>query len=120
MARERVQSPNMFEDLYDTASLIFSRWWPEAQGEITAIDVARIRHSQGGVTLRLAVAHEVSVGDDGPYTGESFWRPLLFVNSRVMAARPKLRLPQAVVVRYRSDDPSVSKLDPSVWRSLQE
>jgi valyl-tRNA synthetase len=108
----------MFEDLYDTVSLIFSRLWPEAQGEITAIDVERMRHSQGADTLRLAVAYKFSLGDDGPYTGESFWQPAFFVNKRVAAARHKLHLHQAVVVHYRSDDPSVNKLDRSLWRTL--
>jgi hypothetical protein len=108
----------MFEDLYHTVSLIFSRWWPKAQGEVTAIDIESIRRSQSGDTLRLAVAYEFSVGDDGPYTGESFRRPLFFVNPRVIAARHKLHLHQAVVVRYRSDDPSVNKLDLSVWHDL--
>ena len=108
----------MFEDLYDTASLIFSRWWPKADGEITAIDVERLRHSQGADMLRLAVAYKFSLGDDGPYTCESFWRPSFFVNQRVAAARHKLHLHQPVKIRYCSDDPSVNKLDHGVWRNL--
>jgi hypothetical protein len=108
----------MFEDLYDAASLLFSPWWPMAEGEITAVDVERVRHSRGGDTLRLAVAYKFSVGDDGPYTGESFWRPAFFVNRRVAAARHKLHLSQAVRVHYRPDDPSVNALDRGVWRLL--
>jgi hypothetical protein len=108
----------MFEDLYDTVSLIFSRWWPKADGEITAVDIERIRHSRGKDTLRLAVAYKFSLGDDGPYTGESFWQPSFCVNRKVMAARHKVHLRQTVIVRYRSDDPSVNKLDRGVWRNL--
>ena len=79
-----------------------------------------MRHSQGGDTLRLVVAYEFSVDGDGPYTGESFWRPLFFENPRVVATKEQLHLQQGVVIRYRSDNASVSKLDPSVWRSLLE
>jgi len=99
-------------------SLIFSRWWPKAEGEITAVDVERIRHSRGSDTLVLAVAYKFSVADDGPYTGQSFWPPSFFVNRRVAAARHKLHFRQAVGVRYRSEDPNVNKLDRDVWRAL--
>jgi hypothetical protein len=106
----------MFEDLYDAVSLIFYRWWPMADGVITEIDLERIRHSKGRDSLRLAVAYKFSVGDDGPYTGESFWQPSFFVNRRV--ARHKLHRGQHIVVRYRSDNPSVNKSDHVTWRNL--
>ena len=109
----------MFEDLYDALSLIFYRCWPKADREITEVDVERVRHSQGADTLRLAVTYKFSLGEDGPYTGESFWRPSFFVNRRVAAARHKLHRRQHVGVRYRADDPSVNKLDPAVWRNLK-
>jgi hypothetical protein len=107
----------MFEDLHDAVSLVFCHWWPKAEGEITAVEVERIHHSQGRDTLRLAVAYKFSLGDDGPYTGESFWQPSFFVNKRVAAARHRLHCRQRVLVRYRSSDPSVNKLDHSVWRN---
>jgi hypothetical protein len=108
----------MFEDLYDAVSQIFSHWWPQARGEITAIDVERVRHSRGSDTLRLAVTYKFSLGSDGPYTGESFWQPPFLTNKRVAGARHKLRLRQSVNVRYRSDDPSVNRLDHEVWQDL--
>jgi hypothetical protein len=108
----------MFDDLYDAVSFLLSPWWPTTQGEITAIDVERIRRSRGNDTLRLAVAYEFSIGDDGPYTGESFWQPAFCVNRKVAAARHEFHVRQPVTVRYRSDDPSVNKLDSSVWESL--
>jgi hypothetical protein len=108
----------MFEDLYDNMSLIFSHWWPAVFGEITAIDVERIRQSGSAGTLRLAVAYEFSIGDDGPYTGESFWQPWFFVNRRIRAAKHNIHHRQRVMVRYRPDNPSVNKLDPRIWRSL--
>ena len=110
----------MLEDLYDSASLIFSPWWPRAQGEITEVDIERIPSSTGGRrdTVRLAVAYKFVVGNDGPYTGVSFWNPLRFTNKKIIAARHKLRPRQAVIVRYRPDDPSVNRLASSVWRSL--
>ena len=108
----------MFGDLYDAVSFLFSWRWPRVDGEITAVDVERIRHTRGRDTFRLAVAYEFSLGDDGPYTGESFWAPAFCMNRRVIAARRKRRVRQAVVVRYRRDDPSVNRLDRQVWKGL--
>jgi hypothetical protein len=59
----------MFEDLYDAISMIWSWRWPASGGRVTAVDVERIRHSRGRDTLRLAIAYEFSLGDDGPYPG---------------------------------------------------
>jgi len=64
----------MFNDLYDVISLAWSWRWPVANGVITAVDVERFRSSNGRYSARLAVAYEFSVGDDGPYTGESIVR----------------------------------------------
>jgi len=108
----------MFDDLYDVISLMWSWRWPTSEGKITAVDVERIHHSRGGDTMRLAIAYEFSLGDDGPYTGESFWEPSFFAKKRVIAARRKLRTRQPVIVRYRTDDPSVNTLDRNVWRGL--
>jgi|SRR5580704_5372410 hypothetical protein len=107
----------MFEELYDSLSMIFSHWWPKTRGEITEVEV-EVRSSRAGETARLAVAYKFYLGSDGPYTGESFLP--LSTADKVAAASRKLRPQQAVTVRYRSDDPSVNRLDREVWRELKE
>jgi hypothetical protein len=106
----------MFGDLFDALSYIYSWHWPVVEGEITVVEVERLRLRQHENTLRLSVTYKFSVGDDGPYTGESFWQPPFCTNKRVVAARHKLHRGQHVIVRYRPDDPSVNRLDRSVWR----
>jgi hypothetical protein len=108
----------MFEDLYDSLSLVLYRWWPAERGEITAIDIERIGRSRSRTRVRLAVAYKFSVGADGPYTGESFWEPLFFAKRRVAVSRRKLHIRQAVVVHYRTDDPTVNRLDRELWHNL--
>jgi len=108
----------MFRDLYDGVSFIWSWAWPTVQGEITAIDIERIHHGGHGDTFRLAIAYEFSLGDDGPYTGEGFWTPNFLGRKRVIEARHHFHLHQPVTVRYRRDDPSVNKLDRTIWRDL--
>jgi hypothetical protein len=103
----------MFGDLYDALSLLWSWRWPVANGHVTAVDVERIRVNNRH-EARLAVAYEFLVGDDGPYTGESFWKPAFFSVKRVAAARRKVRIRNRVTVRYRPDDPSVNTLDHGV------
>jgi hypothetical protein len=107
----------MFNDLYDALSFAWSWSWPRANGEVTAIDIERGRDS-GRETLRLGVAYKFCVGEDGPYTGESFWAPNYFVKKRVIAARRKLRVGEIVSVRYRADNPSINKVDRRVWQEL--
>jgi hypothetical protein len=108
----------VFDDLYDVVSFLWSWRWPETHGQVTAVDVEKIKDSEGIETFRLAVAYKFSIGADGPYTGESFWQPTFFPKSRVLAARRNIRVHQQVAVRYRTDDPSVNKLDRRVWESL--
>ena len=108
----------MFDDLYDAVSYLWSWRWPVVGGEVTAVDVDRRRDTDGRDNMRLCVAFEFWVRDDGPYTGESFWAPSFFRNKRVVAARRKIRIRKAVQVRYRPDDPSVNRLDHSVWSGL--
>ncbi|MGP0097309.1 MAG: DUF3592 domain-containing protein [Terriglobales bacterium] len=110
----------VLRDLYDKISTLWSWRWPETTGEVTAVDIERIRDPEGGETLRLAVAYKFSIGDDGPYTGESFWQPFLpqILTDRVLTARNNVQVHQQVLVRYRADDPSVNKLDRCVWRNL--
>lgn len=106
----------MFEDLYNAISFLGSSYWPKAEGKVTAVNVERIGNRQD--RLRLAVAYEFYACNDGPYTGESFWKPAFFVNSRVLGARRNIRRGQSVKVRYRKDNPSVNRLDGSAWGAL--
>ncbi|MFI5115271.1 MAG: DUF3592 domain-containing protein [Terriglobales bacterium] len=108
---------SMFEDLYDEISFLWSWRWPIAEGEITAVDVERIRH-QRSTTTRLAIAYRFSVYTEGPYTGESFWEPAFFAAKRIQRALHNFHVHQRVKVRYRADDPSVNKLDGSAWRKI--
>jgi allantoicase len=109
----------MFEELYDAVSRLWSCRWPLADGEVTEVILDRIRHRGNSPdTIRLAIAYEFSVGSDGPYTGESFWRPLFPSMKRVQDAKRKFHRHQRVIVRYRSDDPSVNRLDGRVWQDL--
>jgi len=55
-----------------------------------------MKHSEGGDTVRLAVAYKFSIGNDGPYTGESFWQPTFFSKKRVLAARHTIKVHQHV------------------------
>lgn len=105
----------MFDDLYDAVSFLWIWRWPQATGEVTAVDIERIQDSDGIETFRLAVAYKFTIGNDGPYTGESYWRPTFSSKRRVLSAGHNIRVQQQVAVRYRSDDPSVSKLDRRVW-----
>ena len=104
----------MFADLYDAVSFIWSWRWPSAAGRITAVETERLHHYRRGDTYQLAVAYEFTIGSDGPYTGESFWEPFLFNKRRALAARHRFHVNQLVTIRYRSDDPSVNRLDRSV------
>ena len=110
----------VLDDLYDTISTLWSWRWLEAMGEVTAVDVERVHDPEGGETLRLAVAYKFSIGNDGPYTGESFWQPFFpqISKKRVLAARRNVHVRQQELVRYRADDPTVSWLDRCVWRNL--
>ena len=108
----------MFGDLFDAVSMLWSWSWPTANGEATVVEVERVRLGRNVDTLRLCVAYKFTVGNDGPYTGESFWAPIFFGKRRVIAARQKVHSRQRVLVRYRTDNPSVNRLDSSVWREL--
>lgn len=106
----------MFKDLYDSLSRLFSWRWHAAGGEITAIDTSGIdAHGSDELNIYLGVAYKFLVDNDGPYTGETYWSML---PKRAFALRDTLRIGQAVVVRYRADDPSVNKLDRRCRREL--
>jgi hypothetical protein len=106
----------MFADLYDSISLLWSWRWPVAEGEITAADVVRNREKH---TAMLDLAYEFFVGDDGPYTGTYVWRPAFAQERAVADAKRRLRLHQPVRVRYRPGDPSINTLDGSMRRLLK-
>jgi hypothetical protein len=110
----------MFEDLYDAVSRVWSWRWPIAEGQVTEVMLERIRHrgNSNSDTIRLAIVYEFSLGGDGPYTGESFWRPLFPSMKRMQNAKSKFHRHQRVTVRYRSDDPSVNTLDSRIWLDL--
>ncbi len=103
----------MPSDLYDRFSLLFSQHWPTVEGSITAVDIG------SGRGFQIVVVYEFSVGDDGPYTGQSsspFWfggRDVLYINK-------KLRVGQIITIRYRRDCPSVNKADIGVWKDLED
>ena len=109
----------MFDDLYDATSTMWSWRWATSEGEVTAVDLERIRHANSGNdTLRLAIAYNFSLDDDGLYTGESFWQPSFCVKRMVFAARHKARVRQRVTVCCRRDDPSVNMLGRRVGRDF--
>jgi hypothetical protein len=98
----------MFSDLRDYISLLFSWRWPRIQGEITGVRIL------GGSGLRLD--YRFSLGNE-LYTGESGC-PSWFAGAAIDVGGG-FRSGQPVTVRYRRDNPSVNKLDRSVWEDLQ-
>ena len=101
----------MFSDLYDAISLLFSRAWPTAEGMITAVGAKAVREG-----YMLVVEYKFSVGNDGPYTGESDC-PIEYVGD-LTHFNDNLRVGRPVTVRYRRDNPSVNKVDRSMWTDL--
>lgn len=108
----------MFEDLYDTLRMLFSFSWPMAEAEITGVEIETIPHTQRQGELRLSVCYRFFVGDDGPYCGESFWKPTFTVLASMEDAKQVMELKRTVPVRYRADDPSQNRLDRQAWRDL--
>jgi Protein of unknown function (DUF3592) len=98
----------MFNDLFDAFSYLWSWRWPVADGQVTAVDIERIGEGRNK-TFRLAVAYEFSLGEDGPYTGESFWRPAFLAKTRVQNTARRFHRRQQVAIRYRPDDPSINR-----------
>ena len=107
----------MFEELFDSISFVWSFRWPTAQGEVTDALAERVGSGRDE-KFRLSIAYKFSIGDDGPYSGESLWSPAFCMKRRVLGARRKFRVHKPVSVRYRPDDPSVNCLDRSTWREL--
>ena len=89
--------------------------WPKVRS--TAVDIEETRNHE----YRLSVTYKFSIGLNGPYTGEGFWKPALTYHAlqRVRCAQASLRIGQRVEVRYRHDDPSVNRLNGGVRRLLE-
>lgn len=111
----------MFEDLYDAFTRLFSFSWPTANGEVFDVEIESLPDGEGGEKLRLCVIYNFYVGDDGPYTGESFWHiPGMGRGAmkRLETAKQAMELKHTVPVRYRRDDPSQNRLDSDAWRGI--
>jgi hypothetical protein len=110
----------MFEDLRDSISLLFSWNWPVATGEITEILIETVNQGEGNEYRRISVTYKFWAGNDGPYSGEGFWKPTFTYNEveKLKNAKRALRAKRQVTVRYRPSDPSISKIDASSWRGL--
>jgi hypothetical protein len=105
----------MFEDLRDSVSMVFSRTWPTADGQITGVSV--YPYDRGGV--QFALTYTFSISNDGPYTGESR-SPQWFPGEMLAEIKDKFRVGQKVVVRYRPGCPAVNQLDHSTWDELTD
>src|SRR6202035_3044291 len=101
---------DMFSDLYDNISLLFSWRWPCAEGEITAVRML-------GGSGRLRLEYRFLLGD-GSYIGEAGC-PSWSVGTAAVNIHERFPIGQAVTVRYRRDNPSVNTLDRGVWQDLE-
>ena len=68
--------------------------------------------------MELVVEYKFSLGSDGPYTGESVSPPTTALDVKIINER--MRVGQPVTVRYRKDDPSVNKVDKTVWEEFRD
>jgi Protein of unknown function (DUF3592) len=100
----------MFSDLCDYISLLFYRRWPSVEGEITAVRIL-------GGSGRLLVEYSFSL-EDRSYIGEGGC-PSWSVGTAAVNIHEKFPIGQSVTIRYRPDNPSVNKLDRSVWQDLE-
>lgn len=101
----------MFDDLRDRVSLLFAHDWPAADGQLTSVSV--YPYERG---IQFVITYTFSLAD-GPYTGESR-SPIWYPGEKIVEINDKFRVGQQVTVRYRSDDPTVNKLDRSTWDDL--
>lgn len=100
----------MFSDLYDCISLLFYRLWPSVDGEITAVRIL-------GGSGRLLVEYSFSL-EERSYIGEAGC-PSWSVAPAAINIHERFPIGRPVTVRYRRDNPSVNKLDRSVWQDLE-
>src|SRR5258706_13724050 len=94
-------------------SRFFSNSWPLGRGEVVEVEVGQSEHAEAG--WGLYVCYKFYAGDDGrdgPYTGESYWEPTFSKSMEEMEQiASRIHIGEAVQVRYRPDNPSVSKLN---------
>ena len=100
----------MFSDLRDSISLLFYWQWPRAEGEITAVHIV----SGSG---KFLLDYRFSLGD-GSYAGEAGC-PVWHAGTGAINIQDRFPIGHAVTVRYRRDNPSINKLDRSVWEDLE-
>lgn len=100
----------MFSDLHDYISLLFYWQWPRVEGEITAVRIL-------GGSGRLLLEYKFSLGD-GYHAGEARC-PSWLAGAAAINVNETFRIGQPVTVRYRLDNPSVNKLDRSVWQNIE-
>ena len=103
----------MFNELYDSVSLVFYRCWPTANAAITRVCADPQRHG-----FQLRVAYEFSVGDDGRYVGESAC-PFWFGGTNLANINDKFQVGRIISVRYRRSDPSLNRIDPVFWKDME-
>jgi hypothetical protein len=108
----------MLSDLYDHVSKLFSRRWPTAEGEITAVNISYGGYGyRGGNRVLVIIDYKFRTGGGELYTGEASWSPW-FGSVNGTDINDQLCLGEPVTVRFRRDDPSVNRLDRSVWEYL--
>jgi len=100
----------MLSDLYDYISLLLYRLWPSVEGQITAVRIL-------GGSGRFLVEYKFSL-DDSSYIGEAGC-PSWSVGTAAINIHERFPIGQSVTVRYRPDNPSVNKLDRSVWQNIE-
>ncbi len=100
----------MFSDLRDYFSLLFYWRWPMVEGEITAVRFL-------GGTRHWCLDYRFSLGDRS-YIGEASC-PAWLAGTGAVNLNETFRIGQAVSVRYRRGNPSVNKLDRSVWQDIE-
>jgi hypothetical protein len=91
--------------------------WPVADGIVTEVISECLGRDRQ--RIRLAWLMSFSVGEDGPYIGESFWKPAFCRLRRVVDARKRIRKRHTIQIRYRPGDPGVNTLDGGVRRLLK-
>lgn len=111
----------MFDDLFGYVTSLFSWRWPVAQGVVTNVEVMFVpsRFKPGRSVPKVEVAYTFSVGDDGPYTGETIWTLYWTASPKLISSiQNEFGVNKPVTVRYLPKDPSVNKLDRSTWQDF--
>ncbi len=100
----------MFSDLYDYISLLLYWLWPSVEGQITAV---RILGGSGRFLVEYKFSLEMDLTSVKPVA-------LLGLSARQLSTfNETFPIGQSMTVRYRPDNPSVNKLDRSVWQNIE-